>query len=342
MEFPENPNLPEEKPKSGQPPKYEPKRVVHRPMPAARQPQDRERKPAFSFFKRKPKPAAAGQTRPVTATRHQSASVMRSAPPADLKPETPPQAASQPPAPPRDESRPTPPPAAISSGRGFNPGLKLRAVEAASRNAPPVGIPPVAQPKRPLIDGGLARRAAWDVASALSLVVNAILVGALLVMAFQIRNLKTTVNGLLGGLYGNFVKMDEASITTNITVQAQIPVSFDLPVSQNTDVILTQSVPIPGANVVINTGIFTMNAPANVTLPAGTSLPIALNMTIPVQTTIPITLQVPVNIPLNQTDLHAPFTGLQKTILPLYCTFDKGAQYPEGTFICTEENLKTP
>ena len=52
-------------------------------------------------------------------------------------------------------------------------------------------------------------------------------------------------------------------------------------------------------------------------------MPIALNMDIPVQVTIPINLQIPVKIPMNQTDLHTPFTGLQQTIRPLYCTINK-------------------
>ena len=94
-------------------------------------------------------------------------------------------------------------------------------------------------------------------------------------------------------------------------------------------------------HVVINTGGVAINSVANVTLPAGTSLPISLNLTIPFQSTIPISLQVPVNIPLNQTGLHQPFTGLQTTILPLYCMLNKNAQYPEGTFICAEHDAPT-
>jgi len=164
----------------------------------------------------------------------------------------------------------------------------------------------------------------------------------LLVMSGQIRNLKTMMNGLLGGLYSNFVEMDKASITTTISIDTQIPISFNLPIQQNTDVALTSSVPIAGAWVVINSGGLSINAPANVTLPAGTNLPIALNMNVPVQATIPISLQVPVNIPLNQTDLHAPFTGLQQTISPLYCTFNKNAQYPAGVFICAGHDTPTP
>jgi hypothetical protein len=213
------------------------------------------------------------------------------------------------------------------SGKGINPGLRLRALEAAGKNAPPARVP-FKYRLRP--NRELTRRAYWDVTAALSLLVNAILVCVLVVMAGQLKSMKATVSGLLGGLYGNFVEMDQASITTNITVEAEIPIQFDLPVSQETDVTLTRNVSIPGAYVVLNG----MSVPVNFTLPSGTNLPIALNMDIPVETSVPISLNVPVNIPLNQTSLHGPFTGLQTTIQPLYCLFDQNAQYPEGIFIC--------
>jgi hypothetical protein len=223
-----------------------------------------------------------------------------------------------------------------------NPGRRLHAFETAAKETPPAKIPWIYR-IRPT--GETTHRAYWDVASTFSLIVNVILVGVLLVMAFQINNLKTTVNALktlgnnaLGGLYANFVKMDEASINTTIAVDAQIPLNFNLPVAQNTTVVLTSNVNIPNAHVVINTGGLTINSVASVTLPAGTSLPIALNLTIPVQSTIPISLQVPISIPLNQTDLHQPFTGLQTTIRPLYCMLNKNAQYPEGTFLCAPQN----
>ena len=226
------------------------------------------------------------------------------------------------------------------AGKGINPGLKLRAFEAAARTAPPAKLPAKYR-LRP--DRELARRAAWDVAAVSSLVVNAILVGVLIVMALQIKNLRATMNGLLGGLYGNFVAMDQASIATTITVNTNVQLNFSLPIQQNTDVVLTQNVPIPGARVSINSELLTINnAPANVTLPAGTSLPIALNMSVPVMMTVPVSLDVPVNIPLSQTELHGPFTGLQQTILPLYCTFNKNAQFPQGVYICSEHDAPTP
>jgi len=147
------------------------------------------------------------------------------------------------------------------------------------------------------------------------------------------------VNGLLSGLYSNFVEMDNASITTTITVNAEIPISFMLPVQQNTTVRLTQDTLLNDAKVVINAGLFNINAPADVTIRENTLLPIELNLQIPVQATVPITLQVPVNIPLNQTLLHDPFVGLQNTVRPFYCTFDKNAQYPQGIYICDNHDV---
>ena len=223
-----------------------------------------------------------------------------------------------------------------------NPGRRLHAIESAARNTPHAKIP---WKYRIHLTGETTHRAYWDVATAFSLIVNIILIAVVLGMAFQIRTLNTTLNSLnsigsnvLGGLYGDFAKMDQASINTTIAVDTQIPLNFNLPVSQNTTVVLTSNVAIPKAHIVINTGGLAINSVANVTLPAGTSLPISLNLTIPFQSTIPISLQLPVNIPLNQTGLHQPITEVQTTILPLYCMLNKNAQYPQGTFICAQQN----
>jgi hypothetical protein len=112
--------------------------------------------------------------------------------------------------------------------------------------------------------------------------------------------------------------MDQASIKTTITVSDQIPINFNLPISQDTVVTLTQPTNI-NARVTLNTGGLSIsNAPADIVLPAGTILPVHLELIVPVQQSIPITLNVPVNIPLNQTELHEPFTGLQQVIAPLF------------------------
>ena len=220
------------------------------------------------------------------------------------------------------------------SRKNTDPDMRLRAFM-----TPPMTNTPEKAPKKLNLRPGRenTRRAYWDVAGGLSLILNAILISVLVIMAGQIKNLRTVMDDLLGGLYSNFVDMDKANISTTIPVEAQIPIVFSLPVQQNTDVTLTSAVTIPRTGVVINSGGLSINAPATITLPEGTNLPIALKLDIPVQVTIPISLQIPVNIPLNQTTLHAPFTGLQQTIKPLYCTINRNAQYPQGIFICNEQ-----
>jgi hypothetical protein len=168
----------------------------------------------------------------------------------------------------------------------------------------------------------------WTIASIISLLVNIGTVIALVVVMQILGGPKATLsfaqgqaNGLLGGLYNNFVKMDAASIKTTIHVEKEIPVQFSLNVSGPTDVTLSKDVVISGALVTVNTGGLNINnARANIVLPAGTVLPINIqNLVVPVDQKVLAVLDVPVNIPLNQTELHDPFVGLQKVIEPYYC-----------------------
>lgn len=175
----------------------------------------------------------------------------------------------------------------------------------------------------------------WTISSLLSLTVNVILVIALVVLGRQLFALKNLVSEqLIGGLYENFEKMDNAHIVTQIQVQDTIhvadtmPVVFDLPLSQETTVVLTQDTQIPNTWVALNTsgqGIsLSITAPANITLPAGAPLNIKLDLTVPVSQTIPVVLNVPVNltvpvdIPLDQTQLHEPFVGLRGVVEPYH------------------------
>ena len=101
----------------------------------------------------------------------------------------------------------------------------------------------------------------WTIASVISLLVNIGTVVVLIVVIQFLGGPKATLsfaqdqaNGLLGGLYGNFVKMDAASIKTTIHVEKEIPVQFSLNVSGPTDVTLSRDVVINGALVTVNTG----------------------------------------------------------------------------------------
>jgi hypothetical protein len=140
---------------------------------------------------------------------------------------------------------------------------------------------------------------------------------------------------LLGGLFTNFEKMDRAHITTSIPVETTIPVKFDLQLNQQTNVVLSQAVTINNALVTVRTGGLNIaNALTTIVLPQGTNLPIVLNLTVPVDQMVPVVLTVDVDIPLEQTQLHEPFVGLQEVVKPLYCMINPNALDLSGQAVC--------
>ncbi len=183
----------------------------------------------------------------------------------------------------------------------------------------------------------------WTIASLISISVNIVLIVLLILIGRELFSIKELVSDqLLGGLYQNFVKMDQARITTSVEVNDTIPVVFDLPVQTDTVVVLTQPTRIKGATVNLSTGGLTIRAPANIVLPEGTELPVSLNIVVPVNTTVPVKLTVPVDIPLQQTELHEPFVGLQNVVAPYHNLLasppnswqDTPLCAPEGDWLC--------
>ena len=183
-------------------------------------------------------------------------------------------------------------------------------------------------------------------AAVLSLVIDAVLIAVVILLAGQLHSMRQTMSGLIGGLYNNFGRMDAAVISTTIAVNdITVPVSFTQPVVlSSTDVTLTQDVTIHGANVVINTGSISINAPATVTLPRGTILPVAINMSVPVKTTLTLNLQLPVEIKIatasspvpGSASLHQALVGLQNTLGPFYCLLQPQAQDYQGQYLCQQ------
>jgi len=172
----------------------------------------------------------------------------------------------------------------------------------------------------------------WTVASILSLAVNVILLVLLILLGRNLFDIKGLINHqLIGGLYYNFLLMDQARIKTSVQVEDTIqvedsmPVVFDLPLEQDTTVVLTKETPIKNATIYLNG----QPVPIDIVLREGTPLSIHLDLTVPVNQTIPVSLDVPVNltvpveIPLNETDLHRPFIGLQNVISPFYWELNK-------------------
>jgi len=184
-------------------------------------------------------------------------------------------------------------------------------------------------------------RALWTMASVFSMILNVVLIIVLVIAFWAYRDIQvpegvdiSMLNNLLSGLHTNFEKLDRATIQTVIPVDAQIPLDITVPVQRTTQITLSETVNIPNAQVVINTGGLNINSTARVTLPAGTPLTVNLNFDLPVQTSIPVHLEVPVNIPMAETELHEPFVGLQEVVQPIYCFVEPNALNLDGQVIC--------
>jgi hypothetical protein len=182
----------------------------------------------------------------------------------------------------------------------------------------------------------------WTIASVISMTINIVVLIVLLLLLKVLGGPKATLSlaqdqaaGLLGGLHQNFVKMDAAHIKTQIHVAKEIPVQFTLNVSGPTNVTLSQDVLIDGALVTVQTGgLNIVNARARIVLPVGTLLPIYIdNLVVPVDQKVLAELDVPVDIPLNQTELHEPFVGLQKVVEPYYCFLEPSLTV-NGSSVC--------
>lgn len=181
---------------------------------------------------------------------------------------------------------------------------------------------PVEQKKRRWIRGEKIGPAFWTIAGALSIIVNIILIILVIVLGQQLFSLKQLVETqVIGGLYNNFVLMDNAHIRTTIPVSTEVPAKFDLALNTNTNVVLTEDTHLLNATIYeLNAGgmLYIPRAKTNIILPAGTTLPVALNLTVPVDQKIPVNLNVEVDIPLNQTELHEPFVGLRDVVSPYH------------------------
>ena len=230
---------------------------------------------------------------------------------------------------------------------GVDESIKSRLPRAeAVRAAPPKPVEvPIEEPTPAVEPEPRQRRrfkflpAFWTIASVMSFTVNIVMLIVVLILLQMLGTIQFTaddqVSGLLGGLYNNFVKMDEASIRTNIHVEKEIPVNFILNVSGPTNVTLSSDVTIDGALVTVQTGgLNIVNARARIVLPGGTVLPINIeNLVVPVDQKVLAVLDVPVDIPLNQTELHEPFTGLQQVVKPWYCLIEPNAML-NNTQVC--------
>jgi len=185
----------------------------------------------------------------------------------------------------------------------------------------------------------------WTVACIFSLMVNILLITLLIAFGHNFFTLKALISkGLVNGTSDSLALMDKAHIVTTVPVQTTVqlqdnlPVVFDLPINQSTQLSLVQDTRIPGAYIYLNnTAVST-----DLTLPAGTPIQANFNMTIPVDTTVPmsvtvpVSLQVPVDIAIDQTDLHQSIVGLQGIIEPYKTIMGSAFNSPKEFSLCNQ------
>jgi hypothetical protein len=162
--------------------------------------------------------------------------------------------------------------------------------------------------------------------------------------AFTVKN--DTVEPLLNNLDAAFVELGNSEIVTDIQIDEQVniafdlpldqplPIDFPLPIQQDTAVMLTQRVPLYNlpATFVLPGGGGQINGTVTLALPAGMYLPIRLDMTVPVTSTIPVRMTVPVDqqvpirmtvpvrINLGESGLQPAVDDLRRAIQPISST----------------------
>ena len=184
-----------------------------------------------------------------------------------------------------------------------------------------------------------------------SFIVNAVTIFLLLVgsvpaaqTAFTLK--ADTVEPLLNDLDAAFVELGESEIVTDIQIDEQVniafdlpldqplPIDFPLPIQQDTAVMLTQRVPLYNlpATFVLPGGGGQINGTVSLALPAGMYLPIRLDMSVPVTSTIPVRMTVPVDqqvpirmtvpvrINLGESGLQPAVDDLRRAIQPISAT----------------------
>jgi hypothetical protein len=196
---------------------------------------------------------------------------------------------------------------------------------------PPVSTAPVAEPSTTPAAPAKPRKSRkqkfWDAAKTLtllvSMIINLILIIAVLILANQVGAIKMTLNSVLGQLDSAFEGLGAASIKDTIVINQQVPVRFDLPLSQDTVVTTQGPVPI-NTQATFSLGQFgSINGTVSLQLPPGTQLPVHLELVVPVSNTIPVVFDQPIDIPLAEKGLGPVVAKLRAALAPIIDLVDR-------------------
>lgn len=158
-----------------------------------------------------------------------------------------------------------------------------------------------------------------NIAIIFSFIVNIILVIVLLLTPEPLFMAKSQVaEPLLLDLDSAFAALGETRIQSTVYITDTMPVVFDLPLAQNTQVVLVEPVPILApATFIWPAGGGAIHGSVQLVLPQGLVLPVSLNLMVPVSTTVPVVMQVPVEIPLAEAGMAPAIEQLRAVFSPL-------------------------
>lgn len=164
-------------------------------------------------------------------------------------------------------------------------------------------------------------RRVWEALKSISLfvsmIINLVLIVVVVILINQVGAIKLTLASILGQLDSAFQGLGAATIVDTIKIDQQVPVRFDLPLSQDTTVVTQAPVPIT-AYATFSLGQFgSINGTVSLALPAGTSLPVHLELNVPVSNSIKVAFDQPISIPLAAKGLGPVVAQLRSALGPI-------------------------
>ncbi|MBN1200844.1 MAG: hypothetical protein JXJ20_03210 [Anaerolineae bacterium] len=162
------------------------------------------------------------------------------------------------------------------------------------------------------------------VAILLSFVINLVSLIVFLLLAMQLFKLKNgIVEPLVDGVHRDVVGLDEAVIVQSIDVEGQIPVRFNVPLAQATDLILTEDVPVAAnATFTLPGGGGVINGRVDIVLPKNSVLPVNLDLSTTAETNVSARLSGELTTRVNETQLHDPLVELRDLLEPYVRVLD--------------------
>ena len=152
-----------------------------------------------------------------------------------------------------------------------------------------------------------------------SFIVNIVLIFVLLLSPNPIFMTKNEIaEPLLLDLDSAFTALGDTTIRTTVQINHMLPISFDLPLQQQTAVILNESVPLKvPATFYLPSGGGSIYGVVSLALPSGQALPVTLDLLIPVESMVPVEFSLPVEIELYSAGMGPAIDELRAVFQPI-------------------------